>query len=354
MIETGIQFHLPSHPRVTAADLVRLGKMAEVGGVSQLWATDNLQSRNLFVVLAALATNTSLKLGTAVMVQYFRSPIAAAGSIAAVTELMGGAEFSVGIGRGNITTSTMIETPRPLGFMREMAVASRLLLDGEELASSSVPILAEYFKLESSARYRLEFRPARDVVLYCGGDGPRSLEVGARHMEGLLVGPMFRPLATTGRLYGLLDRFDAHAIDSSRPSPRRKVAEVKLALSPDPFESRMYARFDVADRVLGLRWRGFSTEDTAQLGISSEDIDRLARAKEQGGGPEAMASLVTDSMIDAFYIAGDLAYCREELARMRDIAITSGFHQILLSGISPDLGLGMRILLDEILPSLEQ
>lgn len=352
MTEIGIQFHLPSHGRLTTSDLVRLGRMAEAGGVSQLWATDNLQSRSLFVVLAALAASTSLKLGTAVLVQYFRNPVEVAGALAALTELMDGDELSVGIGRGNITTSTLVETPRPLTFMKETSVALRRLLAGEELASAEVPLLTEYFHLDEQAKFRLGFRPAKPVVLYCGGDGPRSLDVGARHMDGLLVGPMFRPLARTGRLEGVLETFTATVEAAGRHGTRRRVAEVKLALSADPVESRHFARNDVANRVLGLRWRGFGTDELARLGIGEAEMSALADAKEASAAPEALAGLVTDSMIDAFYIAGDLDTCREELARMMDLASANAFDQVLLSGIGPDLDTAIRLLLDDVLPSL--
>ncbi len=74
-LEIGIQFHLPTYAHVPLPHLIELAKQAEAKGVSQLWATDNLRSRNTFVVLAAFACNLKIKLGTAVTVQYFRNPV---------------------------------------------------------------------------------------------------------------------------------------------------------------------------------------------------------------------------------------------------------------------------------------
>ena len=45
-IETGVQFHLPTYAHVPLPQLIDLGKMAQAGGVKQLWVTDNLRSRN--------------------------------------------------------------------------------------------------------------------------------------------------------------------------------------------------------------------------------------------------------------------------------------------------------------------
>ena len=81
----------PAHLRPTfpCPHLVELAAQAEAKGVGQLWVTDNLRSRQSFVVLAAMASRLKVKLGTAVTVQYFRNPVDLADSIATLSELMG-------------------------------------------------------------------------------------------------------------------------------------------------------------------------------------------------------------------------------------------------------------------------
>ena len=54
-MQIGVQFHLPTYKDHPVPELVSLAKTAKAAGVSQIWVTDNLQSRNAFVVLAALA-----------------------------------------------------------------------------------------------------------------------------------------------------------------------------------------------------------------------------------------------------------------------------------------------------------
>ena len=68
-LETGVQFHLPTYAHVPLPHLVELAAQAESKGVGQLWVTDNLRSRQSFVVLAAMASRLKVKLGTAVTVQ---------------------------------------------------------------------------------------------------------------------------------------------------------------------------------------------------------------------------------------------------------------------------------------------
>ena len=55
-MQAGVQFHLPTYKDVPIPELIELAKTARSGGMTQIWVTDNLQSRNAFVVLAALAS----------------------------------------------------------------------------------------------------------------------------------------------------------------------------------------------------------------------------------------------------------------------------------------------------------
>jgi alkanesulfonate monooxygenase SsuD/methylene tetrahydromethanopterin reductase-like flavin-dependent oxidoreductase (luciferase family) len=353
-VDVGLQFHLPSHPGVDVPQIVELAREAAGGGVGQLWVTDNLRSRNAFVVLASLAASgLPARLGTAIMVQYFRNPVDAADALAAITELMSGDELSVGIGRGNVRTSRFVETPKPLSMMRETARGLRALFAGEELAADDHPALAEYFHYAPDARFRLAFAPAKPIRLYCGGDGPRSLAIGGEFMDGLLCGTTFRPIAAMGQLAAHLQFFDDAAARVGKAGRTTKVAEIKISLSRDAAMSREFARRGVGSRVLGLRWRGYGADDIGRLGISAGEVDRLERRKQTtGGASEELADLVTDAMIDAFYVAGDLGYCRERVIEIGETASAHGIEQIVFSGIAADLPDGVRLLCDEIVPVL--
>src|SRR5579872_6554441 len=111
-LEVGLQLHLPSYRGTSLPHLLELGQTAQDAGVQQLWVTDNLQSRNAFVVLAALASALkNVDLGTAVLVQYFRNPVDVADAAASISELMGGRQLSLGISRGNPSTPRLIGSP---------------------------------------------------------------------------------------------------------------------------------------------------------------------------------------------------------------------------------------------------
>jgi hypothetical protein len=171
-------------------------------------------------------------------------------------------------------------------------------------------------------------------------------------MDGLLCGTTFRAIAAMGHLESQLRLFDAAATGQPH-RPKVKVAEIKVSLSRDPAASREFARRGVGSRVLGLRWRGYGVEDLGRLGISAAEVDELERAKQGSGGTsEELAGHVTDAMIDAFYVAGDLGYCRERVVEIAETARSHGVSQLLFSGISADFPDGVRLLGDEIVPVL--
>ena len=61
-METAIQFHLPTYNNISVPELIDLGKLAHSQGVSQIWVTDNLRSRNSFVTLVEARRGIALNL----------------------------------------------------------------------------------------------------------------------------------------------------------------------------------------------------------------------------------------------------------------------------------------------------
>ena len=141
------------------SELVGLGKAAKAADVSQIWVTDNLQSRNSFVVLAALAANVPINLGTAVMVQYFRNPVDVADAAAAVSEMMDAQELSIGIARGNAGTPRFVNTVKPISMLRETAQSLARLLAGDAVQFNDYPTIASYFNFAPDASFQLNFGP---------------------------------------------------------------------------------------------------------------------------------------------------------------------------------------------------
>ncbi|MBI1989645.1 MAG: LLM class flavin-dependent oxidoreductase [Betaproteobacteria bacterium] len=350
--EIGIQLHLPTFRHATLPDFVDFGRMACAGGVSQLWVTDNLRSRSQFVVLTALAGSAPLKLGTAVTVQYFRNPVDVADSVAAITELMDGREFGLGLARGNRNTPSYVRVVKPISMLRETAISVRRLLAGEAVKFADYPTVASYFNLLPDASFKLNFLPKSPVLLYCGGNGPKALAVGGACMDGILFGGTFQSEVRAGHMAELLQAAEQAAVAAGRRVALRKVAEIKLSVARDGRAAREFTKHSVAGRIVSLRERGFNDDDYRRLRIAPADIDRLQQAEKSSGGVSAHPELVTDAMIDAIFVAGDTAHCREKMVEVCAMARAHGYQQLMFSELGPDLKQGLRLLCDEILPSL--
>ena len=348
MFEIGIQFHLPTFRHYALPDIVKLGGLAHAGGIGQIWVTDNLRSRHPYVVLTALAARVPVKLGSAVTVQYFRSPLDVADAVAAITELMEGREFGLGLARGNRNTPRLVNTVKPLAMLEQFARSTRRLLDGDAVRFADYPVVASYFNLKPETPFRLAFQPRAPVRLYCGGNGPRALAIGGKSMEGILFGGTFQAVAHMGHMERLMRIADDAASQAGHP-PLRKVAEIKLSVANDGRTAREFVKHSVARRIVALREEGYSDDDYRKLGIDPDDITRLQQSEREG---EFDLGLVTGPMVDALFVAGSPDECREKMTEIAATAAHHGFGQLMFSELGPDLEQGLRLLCDRILPSL--
>ena len=247
-------------PHVPLPHLVHLANQAVDRGVSQIWVTDNLRSRNTFVTLAALACQDPAKLGTAVPVQYFRNPVDLADMAASISELMDGRELSIGLGRGHSRTPNLIKTLRPVSMLRETAQNLRRLLAGDSVCFADYPSILSYFNFNPTAHFKLNLDPQPPISIHCGSNGPLGMAVGGREMDGLIFGGHYMAALRTGRVPDLLRTFD-HAAAEAGKRDAPKVAEIKISLSKNRQAARDFVKESAERRLLNMHRQGYDPED---------------------------------------------------------------------------------------------
>ena len=199
--EFALKFALQSASQHRLPDLVRLAQRAHGEGFKQVWVNDNLGQRNVLVVLTAIAARVPIKLGTSILVPYFRNPVDVAGSLAALSELTDGRELSVGIARGEAAIAgRQIAMLKPLAMVRETTLTLRALLGGETVSFRDFPVCAAYHHIHQEQEFRLAFAPAAPIRFYCGGNAPKILKIAGEIMDGAL------------------DRRPLHSFGSQRPA----------------------------------------------------------------------------------------------------------------------------------------
>lgn len=356
MVEAGVQLHLPSYRDHPIQRLLDIASASESAGFQQLWVTDNLECRDPFVVLTALALKVQLKLGTAIMGQYFRSPVRMVDSTLPLAELMEGRELVIALGTGNPLTSRKVVMPRPVGFMRQTVDCLRQLLTVGQVAMADYPLIAEYFQFQPEAVVEAASSGVDQIRIFGGGNGPRGLAMAGELMDGLLFGWTTLPNERMSRLGGKIAIADGAAERAGRAATFRRVTELKISIARAHDEARQFVRDDpsCARRTLNMRRNGHTDDDYRLMGIDPRDVDKLEEVLAAEGPFGDFSEVVTDAMIDASYVAGDPTYCAERMTEIRDICVTYGFEQVIFSELGPDQVDAVRLLSENVLPVLAE
>ena len=126
----------------------------------------------------------------------------------------------------------------------------------------------------------------------------------------------------------------------------------KSTSSRDASAAREFVKESAGRRVLNMYRQGYTREDIEPLGVALADIERLDHADRNGATEAEFDALVTDSMIDAIFIAGTPGDCIERMLEVRDTAREQGFGQLMYSELGPDVDEALALLCDEVIPAL--
>ena len=351
--EFGAQFTIHIADQYTVPEIADLAERARKGGMNQVWVNDNLGYRNVFVTLAAIASRTPVKVGTAIAVPYYRNPIDVAGTLAALSELTDGRELSIGLGRGSLSqTGKQVETPKPYRMLRETAQCLRTLLDGEEITFGDYPLLTSYFNLQPGTTLGMSVTPSSPVRFYVGGHGPTALTVGGKFMDGVVLGGYFIPLARSGMLEERLATADEAAREAGRERPPRRVAELNLSIAEDRDLARAFPKPYVTHMLVGMRRMGFSDASFTDLGIDPDRVDDIEAAFEEGATIHEAANLVSDAMVDATFVAGTPEECLDQLEELTATAARHDIDQLVFAKLGPDYELAIDRLAEDVIPAI--
>lgn len=353
--EVGLQFttHIANH--YTVPQWIELAELAHKNNFDQVWVNDNLGYRNVFVILTAIASRVPIKLGTAIFVPYFRNPIDAADAFAALSELVGGREISVGIARGDYAQAgNQVNLVKPIGMVKETVHCMKRLFEGETICYRDYPILSSFYNLKKNSSMHLRFPPKAPIRFYSGGNGPKIMRIAGQLMDGVLIGGFFIPLVRSRKLKELLQAAEVGGTESNRQTDLRKVCEINISVSNDYERARIFPKRYIAHMLIVLDALGFSDAEFRALNVDPVAVRNIKAAFTAGGTIEDVAPIITDEMVDAGFIAGRPRECIEKLEEMCSYARDYGFDQICLAKLGPDYKEAITVLAQEILPSIVQ
>ena len=334
-------------------DLVRLARLAADNGFKQIWVNDNIRYHGQMVVLTAIAAHVPIRLGTAIMVPYFHNPLDVADSLAALSELCDGTEISIGIARGDLGQSPQHVQPlKPITMVSETVRFLRHALAGEEIAYSEYPFLQEFYRLNPNGKFRLAFKPKATFKFYGGGNGPQSLRMCGRIMDGLISSGTYIPMLKAGRLPGMLAAADKAARELDPKKSLRKICELNVSISRDREAAIEFPKRQVSHSILQWEALGFTAEEYANLAVQREQVLKLKDAYAAGATVEEASSLVNETMVKTYYAAGTPEEVRDQIIELVEAAGRLGYDHVAFAKLGPDYEEAINLLANEVVPAL--
>lgn len=277
-------------------DTIAYAEEAESLGYTEAWLAE-VGGPDAFSLAGALAVRTGLRIGTAVVPIYNRTPMVLSMTAASLSQLAPG-RFVLGIGTSSeniVDRWNGIPFEKPYTRMRETLMVVKDLLAGEK-----VTFEGETIRLEG---YRMATPYHGEPKVYIGALNTRMLRLAGEMADGVIIN-MLGPQHVKQVLAEVAEGARAAGRD---PSEIESVARIHMAYDV-PFDVASmivrgafgaYAATSVYNRF--FRWIGFEEE--------AEAVAKAWAAKDR----EGVAAAVSDDMVRAMAVTGTPGECRARL-----------------------------------------
>lgn len=308
---TGIVLY---HGIDNGAELRDYARIAEESGFDSLWVTERYFHEETFSLLGFLAASTErLELGLGVTNPYTRHPGLLAMSSATLDRISGG-RFLLGLGRSEkwvIEGRMGIRYERPLENLETVVPLLRQLLAGERTTSQS----------RGLDNVRLAVKPARaHLPIYLAAIGPRALRLAGRVADGVLL---------NAYVPARYIEYAAAEIRSAARAAGRDPAAIDIACmlvvrmtdDPEPMIPQL------KERLVRLLAEPHIGEILLEKGGFDAGMLPSLRALARASGEKSAVHLISDEMVESFYVLGSARRCRERIRAYRAAGVD---HPLLL------------------------
>jgi alkanesulfonate monooxygenase SsuD/methylene tetrahydromethanopterin reductase-like flavin-dependent oxidoreductase (luciferase family) len=220
------------------------------------------------------------------------------------------------------------------------------------LRYSEFPFLCDYYRLNPQGQFSLAFKPLASFKFYGGGNGPQSLRMCGRVMDGLLSSGTYIPMLKAGRLEGMIKTAEAAAKETNPNKNLRKVCELNVSLSRNREKAQEFPKRQVAHSILQWEALGFTPEEYARMGVDRADVLKLKAAFEAGATVEQAALLVNDQMLRCYYAAGTPEEVKDQIIELVGAAEKLGYNHVAFAKLGPDYDEAINLLAEQIVPAL--
>ena len=298
------------HGIESGAELHEYGRIAEGAGFESLWVTERYFHEETFSLLGYLAAVTqNIKLGVGVTNPYTRSPALLAMASATLDRISGG-RFMLGLGRSDsfvVQDRMGIPYSNPRSTMKEAVAIIRDLLAGETVTSTE-----GQFRL---GNIHLATKPIQEKPpIYLAAIGPKALRLAGSIADGVLL----NAYTPTGYVRYAVQEVRNAAREAGRDPQSIDIAcMLVVRLTEDP--ERIWP--SLKQRLVRLLEEPQVGEILLEKGgFDPSILGPLRDSAKKDGGQEAVG-LVSDEMVDSFYLVGPPSRCKERIAEYREAGV---------------------------------
>jgi probable F420-dependent oxidoreductase len=295
-------------PFLSARECVELARRAEEEwGYDAIWLAETSGPDSFSLAGAVAAVTSRVRIGTAIVPVYNRSPAVLAMSAASLAEISGG-RFVLGLGSSShaiVEGWNGIPFELPLTRVRESVAVIRQALAGGRTDFEGRTLRSRGFRLPSA--------PDPPPPIYLAALREKMLGLAGEIGEGLIVN-----LFPATALPQILSAYRAGAAAVGRDaSGDEVVCRFQVGVGDDVAAARNLVRMVFASYVAQpvynryFAWCGFEEEARAVA-------DAFAR-----GDRAASAAALSDDLVDRVTILGSAGACREQLAEFVAGGITT-------------------------------
>ena len=297
------------HGIESGPELAEYGRIAEDAGFDSLWVTERYFHEETFSLLGYLAAVThKLKLGVGVVNPYTRNPALLAMAAATLDRISGG-RFLLGLGRSErevIQDKMGIPYGKAHPAMAGAVSLLNSLLSGERVTATAGP-----FKLTNT---KLSPAPIQKTPLYLAAIGQKGLRLAGAIADGVVLNAY---VPTTYVKYAVEEIRQAATQAGRDPSAIDITCMLIVRLTDDP--KSMYPT--LKKRLVRLLDEAFVGEILLEKGGFDSGILGPLRESYKNDDDEKAVKLVTDEMVDAFYLVGPADKCKERIAAYQNAGV---------------------------------
>jgi probable F420-dependent oxidoreductase len=293
------------------ADVAGLARGAEKAGLESVWVAE--LDRSAFVqASAAIASTSTIGVGTAVALAFPRSPTVTAMTAWDLDELSGD-RFMLGLGpqvKRVLEARFSVRVDKPAPQMREYVRAIRTVWAANR--GEKVRFDGEAYRITLPTFHGPARPERRDTPVMLAAVGPVLSRVAGEVADGLLGHPLASPCYLRE---AVAPRIAAGLAAAGRAADACPVSAMPLvSIGEDPDEARRAARLQIAF---------YATTPSYKAILALHDRAALPRDLRRAfveGDRRRMADLVDDELLDAIAIAGRPDEALDRLAAWSGIA----------------------------------